>query len=121
MKRRAIDVKEIEGTVTNYNEHVSAGTIDQFGRRCVGQPLMGNRWLFLGPVKAYFTTTEGGAAINHRMQVIDVNGRLIPGLFAVGQNGLGGMVLWSHGLHIAWALTSGRLAGRNVIESTDSD
>ena len=37
-----------------------------------------------------------------------------PGLYAVGQNGLSGMVLWGHGLHIAWAITSGRLAGRAV-------
>jgi fumarate reductase flavoprotein subunit len=37
------------------------------------------------------------------------------GLYAVGQNGLGGMVLWGHGLHIAWALASGRLGGREVM------
>jgi fumarate reductase flavoprotein subunit len=62
-------------------------------------------------VKAYFTTTEGGAAINDQMQVLDAAGQPIPGLYAVGQNGLGGMVLWGHGLHIGWAITSGRLAG----------
>jgi fumarate reductase flavoprotein subunit len=38
----------------------------------------------------------------------------IEGLHAVGQNGLGGQVLWGHGLHIAWALTSGRLAGQQL-------
>ena len=62
-------------------------------------------------MKAYFTTTEGGAAINEQLQVLDENGQPIPGLYAVGQNGLGGMILWGHGLHIAWAMTSGRLAG----------
>ena len=67
--------------------------------------------MLLGPVKAYFTTTEGGAAINHDMQVLDGNDQPIPGLYAIGQNGLGGMVLWGHGLHIAWAMTSGRLVG----------
>lgn len=71
-------------------------------------------WLLLGPAKAYFTTTEGGAAINRQFQVLDRDGQPIPGLFAVGQNGLGGMVLWGHGLHIAWAMTSGRLAGKLV-------
>ncbi|MCA9231244.1 MAG: FAD-dependent oxidoreductase [Planctomycetales bacterium] len=68
-------------------------------------------WVLLGPVKSYFTTTEGGAKINQQMQVLNSTGQPIPGLFAVGQNGLSGMVLWGHGLHIAWALTSGRLAG----------
>ena len=58
--------------------------------------------------------TEGGAAINQRLQVLDREGHAIEGLFAVGQNGLGGQVLWGHGLHIAWALTSGRLAGQEL-------
>jgi hypothetical protein len=74
----------------------------------------GDRWVLLGPVKAYFTTTEGGAAIDEEFRVLDVEGRPIPGLHAVGQNGLGGQVLWGHGLHIAWAITSGRLVGRQL-------
>ena len=41
-------------------------------------------------------------------------GRPIPQLYAVGQNGLGGQILWGHGLHIAWAITSGRLVGRQL-------
>lgn len=81
-------------------------------------PLEGNRWLLLGPVKAYFTTTEGGAAINEQFAVLDDNDVPIPGLYAVGQNGLGGQILWSHGLHIAWAITSGRLIGKHL--ATDS-
>lgn len=47
------------------------------------------------------TTTEGGAAINEQMQVLNQQGQPIPGLYAVVQNGLGGQVLWGHGLHIA--------------------
>ena len=66
----------------------------------------------LGPVKSYFTTTEGGAKINEHFQVVNEEDDLIDGLFAVGQCGLNGMVLWSHGCHIAWAMTSGRLVGR---------
>jgi fumarate reductase flavoprotein subunit len=74
-------------------------------------------WLLLGPVKAYFTTTEGGVCIDSEMRVLDADNRPIPGLYAVGQNGLSGMVLWGHGLHIAWAITSGRLAGRALAAS----
>lgn len=77
-------------------------------------PLQGNHWALLGPAKAWFTTTEGGAAIDERCRVLNVQGAPIPGLYAVGQNGLGGMILWGHGLHIAWALTSGRLVGREL-------
>ncbi len=81
--------------------------------------MTGGPWILLGPVKAYFTTTEGGVRIDRSLRVLDGAGGAIPGLYAVGQNGLSGMVLWGHGLHIAWAITSGRLAGHAVAQSTD--
>jgi hypothetical protein len=71
----------------------------------------------LGPVKSWIVTTEGGVRINERMEALDARGAVIPGLYAAGSNGMGGIVVWGHGLHIAWALTSGRLAGRNAAES----
>ena len=74
----------------------------------------GERWVLLGPVKAYFTTTEGGAAIDQQFRVLDEDENPIPGLYAIGQTGLGGQILWGHGLHIAWAMTSGRLVGRGL-------
>lgn len=85
-----------------------------------GTGLIGERWVLLGPCRANFTTTEGGAAIDQSLRVLDQKGAPIPGLYAVGQNGLGGQILWGHGLHIAWALTSGRLVGKTLaqIEST---
>ena len=76
-------------------------------------------WVLLGPLKAWFTTTEGGVAINDRMQALDEQGHVILGLYAVGQNGLGGMILWGHGLHIAWAMTSGRLVGKALAQQDD--
>ncbi len=94
-------------------DRFNAAVVDEFGRRA-SEPLAGSRWVLLGPLKAFFTTTEGGAAIDSSLRVLDGDGRPIPGLFAVGQNGLGGMVLWGHGLHIGWALTSGRLVGERL-------
>ena len=76
--------------------------------------LCGEKWLLLGPAKAYFTTTEGGARIDRRFQVLRDSGEPISGLYAVGQNGLGGQILWGHGLHIGWAMTSGRLVGKEL-------
>ena len=83
----------------------------------IKRPLQGNRWMLLGPIKSYFTTTEGGAAIDRSFRVLDNNDQVINGLYAIGQNGLGGQILWSHGLHIAWAITSGRLVGKVLAES----
>ena len=87
---------------------------DPFGRRCEHALADGNRWVLLGPVKAYFTTTEGGVIINKKFQALDMQGNVINGLYAIGQNGLGGQILWGHGLHIAWAMTSGRLVGQQL-------
>lgn len=89
-------------------------------RASTGRPAFEDgQWFLLGPAKAYFTTTEGGAAINEQFQTLDKNGIPIRGLYAVGQTGLGGQILWGHGLHIAWAMTSGRLVGKQLAE-TDS-
>ena len=48
------------------------------------------------------------------MEALDEQGQVIPGLYAIGSNGMGGQILWGHGLHIAWAITSGRLVGEIV-------
>lgn len=102
-------------TVAKFNDYTAGNRTDAFGRTEDEWQLGRSPWVLLGPVKAYFTTTEGGAVVTERMEVLDANGHVIPGLYAVGQNGLSGMVLWSHGLHIAWAMTSGRLAGAAVM------
>jgi len=90
------------------------------GARGRERPLQGNRWVLLGPVKPYFTTTEGGASIDQQLQVLDPAGQPIPGVYAVGQVGLGGQILWGHGLHIAWAMTSGRLVGTVLAARAES-
>jgi len=114
--RRGIPVDSLRKTIDEFNAYVASGQCDSFGRSSDEHPLSGDRWVLLGPVKSYFTTTEGGAAIDGQCRVLDAVGEPIAGLFAVGQNGLGGMILWGHGLHIAWAMTSGRRAGRVLME-----
>lgn len=115
---RGMDPLRLRETVNRFNRYVRGEEDDPFGRRGDAHPLGSGPWVLLGPAKAYFTTTEGGPTVNHRLEVLDAAGQPIPGLYAVGQNGLGGMILWGHGLHIAWALTSGRLAGISVMSGT---
>ena len=84
---------------------------DPYGRTGDTEPLVDGHWVLIGPAKAYFTTTEGGVGINESFQVLDIDSRPIEGLYSVGANGMSGMILWGHGLHIAWAITSGRMVG----------
>lgn len=113
---RHFPAESVQETVKQFNEYAEGKADDAFGRSGDTQPLGGEKWVLLGPLKSYFTTTEGGAAIDQQLRVLDESGQAIQGLYAVGQNGLGGQVLWGHGLHIAWAITSGRLVGQHLTE-----
>lgn len=115
-RRRELPENQLKQTVDEFNRHARGDQPHRWQRSDDCQPLEGRWWVLLGPAKAYFTTTEGGTAINHNMQVLDTSGQPIEGLYAAGQVGLGGMILWGHGLHIGWALTSGRLAGLSLTE-----
>jgi succinate dehydrogenase/fumarate reductase flavoprotein subunit len=112
-RARQMPVGALEETVAGYRAAFADPSSSDVPRTG-GRPLGGSRWVMLGPLRAYFTNTEGGAAIDRDLRVLDGSGRPIPGLYAAGQTGLGGMVLWGHGLHIAWALTSGRLVGEGL-------
>lgn len=68
----------------------------------------------LGPVNAMLTVTEGGLAVDEQHRVLRADGQPIDALYAVGGTGQAGMLLKGHGLHLVWALTSGRLAGELV-------
>lgn len=67
----------------------------------------------LGPVHGMLTVTEGGVAVDEACRVVGEDDRPIAGLFAAGGVGQGGLLLKGHGLHLAWALSSGRVAGRS--------
>ena len=75
----------------------------------------------LGPVRAHLIQTNGGLKVSPRMEVLTENGDPIPGLFAAGNAGQGGLALFGYGHHLGWAFTSGRIAGRNAAHARPSD
>jgi succinate dehydrogenase/fumarate reductase flavoprotein subunit len=68
----------------------------------------------LGPAKAYVVFTNGGLHVSRRLEVLRADDTPIPGLYAAGSNGQGGLLLEGHGHHLMWAFASGRLAGRHA-------
>lgn len=66
----------------------------------------------LGPVRSVFVHNEGGLAVDTQHRVLGENEKPIPGLYAAGSTGQGGLLLRGHGHHLAWAFVSGRRAGR---------
>lgn len=75
---------------------------------------LGRKLVVLGPVHSMLTVTEGSVAVDEQLRVLREDGSVVPGLFAVGGVGQGGMLLKGHGHHIGWAMTSGRLAGASL-------
>ena len=69
-------------------------------------------FIALGPVRSVFVHAEGGLAVDERHRVLRDGDRPIPGLYAAGATGQGGLLLKGHGHHLAWAFVSGRRAGR---------
>jgi hypothetical protein len=70
----------------------------------------------LGPVRGYINAMEGGLAVNNDLAVLGRDNQPIPGLFAAGSAGQGGVLLDGHGHHITWACVSGRHAARSVLD-----
>jgi fumarate reductase flavoprotein subunit len=69
-------------------------------------------YIALGPVHSVFVHSEGGLRVDTQHRVLDRDGQPLPGLYAAGSTGQGGLLLKGHGHHLAWAFVSGRRAGR---------
>jgi succinate dehydrogenase/fumarate reductase flavoprotein subunit len=80
--------------------------------RAAGRPLGEGPYVALGPVRAVFVHAEGGLAVDALHRVLGPGDTAIPGLYAAGSTGQGGLLLKGHGHHLAWAFVSGRRAGR---------
>ena len=106
-QRRGIPAAALEKTVADYNQ--AAGRSGSTRPAIVKPP-----YHSLGPIKYLMGFTEGGLAVNESLQVLGKDDKPIPGLFAAGGVGQGGLLLLGHGHHIGWAFTSGRIAGRNA-------
>ncbi len=112
-----ISPQNLEHTIAQIKK-AAQGEPDTFGRQNFQTDFSNGPYYALGPVKSWIVHTEGGLRLNRNLQVLNTSGQPIPGLYGGGTNAMGGMVIFGHGLHIAWALTSGRIAGKNAAQRT---
>lgn len=103
----------LQQTIERYNAMIDSGAADPFGRK-ERRKLNADSCFSIGPMKNMTTVTDGGLAINTRLQVLNDKDQPVPGLFAAGSCGQSGVLLEGHGHHIGWAFTSGRLAARSA-------
>jgi fumarate reductase flavoprotein subunit len=109
-----LGIANLPDTVRRWNVAVANGSDDEFGREALGAGITQGPFAALGPMASLAMLTNGGLAIDGQFRVLDADGRPIGGLYAAGSAGQGGLLLKLDGLHIAWAHTSGRLAGRSA-------
>jgi len=104
----------LEQTIQSYNSDISRpdGNRPAFGA---------GPYVALGPVHYHMAFSDSGVATNGKLQVLGPEDKPIPGLFASGFIGLGGVLLEGHGHHLGWAFTSGRFAGRHAAFGVLSD
>lgn len=109
-----VDPAALVQTVADYNDAMASGT-DELGR--TGGGAIEQAPFYAGRVVAVSPDTAGGVTVNTRLQVTDVFGEPIPGLYAVGNmvGGFKGRVNVGCGQAIGWGYTSGRLAGEDIL------
>ena len=103
--KTGMDPAKLEEAVMNYNAK------DASGER---RPFVTPPFVALGPVQSYIMSSDGGLAVNENLQVLGMGNLPIPGLYAAGSTGQGGLLLEGHGHHLGWGCTSGRIAGRHA-------
>jgi len=106
-----MDARQLGATLAEYNGSVQSGSpAHDVAHRPM--PLVKAPFTALGPVRAVFVHNEGGLGVDTAHRVLDQDAKPIPGLYAAGSTGQGGLLLKGHGHHLAWAFVSGRRAGR---------
>jgi fumarate reductase flavoprotein subunit len=116
-----VSLAVLKKTVDEYNTACEKKYDEQFAKdpRYLW-PIKGLKY-YAVKARTVFLGTMGGIKINEKAEVIDKKDAVIPGLYAAGFDA-GGMygdsypIKCSSGLASAFALNSGRIAGKNVLE-----
>jgi fumarate reductase flavoprotein subunit len=115
-----VDPAVLKATIEEYNRYCAQGHDELFAKdRRFLRPLIGPRYYAVRG-RAVFLGTMGGIKVTEEMQVVDKKDNVIPGLYAGGFDA-GGMygdsypIKSSSGLASAFALNSGRIAGKSAL------
>jgi fumarate reductase flavoprotein subunit len=120
-KKMGVDSHVLLDTIAEYNNFCEKGHDSTFAKDPQYlRPLTGPRFF---AIKAHTVClgTIGGIKINHKTEVLGKNDRVIPGLYAGGYDA-GGLYGDSYPIQVGsgtsagFALNSGRIAGKNLLE-----
>jgi predicted oxidoreductase len=113
-----VPVENLVKTVARYNDLCAKGHDDDCLKEAVWMQPVDTPPFYAAGIGAAITGTRGGVKINADMQVLNKKGRIIPGLYAVGNNAgsFYGMVYppQIEGSGIGHAFTFAYLTGRHA-------
>jgi fumarate reductase flavoprotein subunit len=121
--KMGVDKDEFQKTVNEYNECCKKGHDDLFGKNPKYlQPVKKSKYYAFRVVPIAYGTL-GGIKINYKTEVLDEQDRVIPGVYAAGNDGNGMYgnpptynYKTSSGSALGFALNSGRIAGERALE-----
>jgi fumarate reductase flavoprotein subunit len=117
-ERIDVPAENLKATVARYNELCARGHDDDCLKEAAWMKPIDTPPFYAAGIGAAITGTRGGVKINADMQVLDKKGRVIPGLYAVGNNAgsFYGMVYppQIEGSGIGHAFTFAYLAAKHV-------
>jgi hypothetical protein len=108
-----VRLKHLASTVSQWNGYVDAGEDPDFERGLNDAPMhrIDQPPYYAASIMVVWHDSYGGLRINRHCQVLDMEGRAIPGLYAGGEASGGGQM---HGL--GRATVHGYIAGTNVVK-----
>jgi fumarate reductase flavoprotein subunit len=121
-QRMGVPSRAFLATVERYNELARMGKDLDFGKHPSRLTTIEKPPFYAAKTGAALLATLSGLKVNTRLQVLDTEGNVIPGLYAAG-NASGGFFANDYpitmpGLSHGRALTFGRLAGLNAAAET---
>ncbi len=114
-----IDPAVLKATVDEYNGFCKKGHDDLFAKNPKYLRQIRGPKFYAAKANTVCLGTMGGIKINYKTEVLDKENKVIPGLYAVGYDA-GGMyghdycMKVASGLSSAFAINSGRIAGKNA-------
>ena len=104
----------LKETVSRYNEHCKTGEDTEFNRPTDHMSPIETPPFYSVELCLCLINTQGGPKHNNRAQVLDMEGKPIPHLYASGELGSFFGHLYQGGSNFPEALAFGRIAGENV-------
>ena len=121
-KAAGVDGATLEKTVVRYNELVTKGKDEDFGRPVafMKRTVSEQGPYYIIEQKPRFATTMGSLKVDEELRVLDAKGKPIEGLYAAGEiiNAVHGDDS-SPGMNVSWAFTSGKVVSESILDELD--